>query len=673
MKDFIFKINSAITGYFKKYFKEHPYKSHINLMLLFSLLIVFIVQSFECRSVLDGFGFVFKNTYFFILNFLIVLITLSVAFLFKRRHIVILLFSVLWVALGFANFLVISNRPMPMSAIDFVIMKTTMDIIPHYFTVFHVILCVVAIILGIALFVVMFIKAKKQTRTAKQAVLPLICSTILMLVFTVGGSANGSLKISYNDVTAAYDEHGFIYCFTSSIFSKGIPKPDNYSSNNIKQIVEKYESVKSEKTITPNIIVVQLESFFDVGKYSKYSLNNDPIKNFHKICNKFGEGALIVPSNGGGTVNTEFEVLTGMNLEYFGSIEYPYTTILKDRTCESAPFILSNYGYTSHAIHNHTAVFYARNQVYPNLGFDTFTPLEYMQYENETTGWAKDSAIFDSITESLDSTNGNDFIFAVTVQGHGAYSGEENPNNKYKVISNDDETISNHDLKKAYMYEHYCNLISETDEVIGNLYDYVMSSDENYVVVLYGDHLPSLDLDTESYEYGSSYMTTYTVFSNIEDFDYVFEKELPSHRLLSSVFEKLGIDEGIINKINRNCYDSNYSKELEEIQYDMLYGKGFSYNGKPYASKNIKFGCKDIIITDITFDDGFLTVRGKNFTKESVINVNGWERDTAFVDSETIVCACSKIDEDDIISVCQTAVDGTDLTETYFNYTDNTQ
>ena len=39
---------------------------------------------------------------------------------------------------------------------------------------------------------------------------------------------------------------------------------------------------------------------------------------------------LKVPSVGAGTANTEFEVLTGMNLRYFGPGEYPYKTYSKN-------------------------------------------------------------------------------------------------------------------------------------------------------------------------------------------------------------------------------------------------------------------------------------------------------------------------------------------------------
>ncbi len=655
----------------KDYFIEHPYKAHLKLSIILSFFVVMIVQCFECKSIFGGFTFIFNNTYFFVINYLIVLFTYSIIFLFKKRVIWLSLITILWCILGLANYIVMMYRAMPIAAIDFVVMTTTRDIIPHYFSVFHIILVILLVLLAIALFIYLFIKAKKYARTVAQAITPLLISSSVLATFLIGGGVAGNLKISYSDVTGAYDEHGFIYCFSSSLFVRGIPKPTEYSMNNVEKILKKYKNVKSDVTKTPNIVVVQLESFMDPSKYfSHYPIENDPIPNFHRICAEYGEGSLSVPSNGGGTVNTEFEILTGMNLEYFGTIEYPYTTVLQDTTCESAAYILDNYDYTSHAIHNHTGVFYGRHQVYPNLGFDHFIPIEFMQFEKTETGWAKDTAILENTIKAIESTPGKDFVFAVTVQGHGAYSSEDDPSNPFKVQNK--EMLSGGDFKKASMYEYYCKLLGETDKVIGELYDYVMNSEEDYVVILYGDHLPSLEIDPELYDYKSGYMTTYTVFSNMgEDFSYEFTDNLSSFRLLSSVFENLGIDEGLINRINRNHDDPSYESDLEEIQYDMLYGEGYSYNGKPYPRKPISYGSSVVKITSVTYEDGFLTVRGENFNQKSEININGRERNTAFVDSNTVVCACSKISDDDIISVCQTAVEGTKLYEAFYETSDS--
>ena len=45
-------------------------------------------------------------------------------------------------------------------------------------------------------------------------------------------------------------------------------------------------------------------------------------------------------------------------MHYFGPGEYPYKSILRETTCESAPYVLKNLGYTTHAVHNNEANFY---------------------------------------------------------------------------------------------------------------------------------------------------------------------------------------------------------------------------------------------------------------------------------------------------------------------------
>lgn len=653
----------SIKDKFSEHLNLHPYRTFIRITVIGALILTIIIQSLECHTFTGGITFIFSNTYFFILNYLIVISTMMLALLFRRRWAFLCLFSFIWLLFGIANSIVTFVRPMPISAIDFVILSVTLDIIPHYLTIPQIILCIIGIIALVVATVYFIHKAKKQEYNIKKSLPPIICSFALLGIFLIGGAFTNKLDVSYADVKAAYDEYGFVYCFSVSLFDKGITRPDSYSPNEVSEIINKYSDIKSENTRTPNIIVVQLESFFDVDKYNKYSLNADPIPNFHRICNTYGSGDISVPSNGGGTVNTEFEVLTGMNLEFFGAVEYPYTTILKKETCESAPFILGEYGYTSHAIHNHTGVFYRRNEVYPNLGFDTFTPLEYMQYTENELGWAKDNALLPAIKNALESTEGTDFVFTVSVEGHGLYDNSDRADIPFKVLGR--EELSGSEQSSAYMYEFYCGLLYETDKFIGELYDYVMNKEEETVVVLYGDHLPSLDFDASLYDSESDYVTQFTVFSNITtDFDYKYDDVTPAYRLISSVFKELGIDKGIINLINRNHKNQAYSYDHKTVQYDMLYGNDYAYDTQPYRKKDMKFGCLDIAILRISFESGFVTVYGENFTKASVITINGWERDTEFIDSGTLRCSYSSLEDTDSVSIRQCAVDGKALSET---------
>ena len=172
----------------------------------------------------------------------------------------------------------------------------------------------------------------------------------------------------------------------------------------------------------PNIIFVQLESFFDPTEVEWLRFSEDPIPNLRKMFSEYSSGYFKVPSVGAGTANTEFEVLTGMSMRFFGPGEYPYKTYAKTRTLESAASALKGLGYGAEALHNNGGNFYSRAQVFNNMGFDHYTSKEFMNILQTTPkGWATDDILVPNIMESMDTTEGQDFVFTVSVEGHGEY------------------------------------------------------------------------------------------------------------------------------------------------------------------------------------------------------------------------------------------------------------
>ena len=181
----------------------------------------------------------------------------------------------------------------------------------------------------------------------------------------------------------------------------------------------------SEVFDQPNIIFLQLESFYDVTNIEGYEYSEHPHPIYSLLKEQLPGGKLSVPSIGAGTANTEFETISGMDVSLFGIAEYPYLSVLQTQTCESMAYNAKAYGYTSHAIHNHKGTFYDRNKVFPNLGFDTFTSLENMpEIVRNQRKWGKDSMLIDPILKSLDSSFGKDLIYAISVQPHGRYPSE---------------------------------------------------------------------------------------------------------------------------------------------------------------------------------------------------------------------------------------------------------
>ena len=112
------------------------------------------------------------------------------------------------------------------------------------------------------------------------------------------------------------------------------------------QMAESFqEQYRIEEGEMPNIMFVQLESFFDPTEVEWLQFSEDPIPNLRKMFQNYSSGYFKAPSVGAGTANTEFEVLTGMSMRFFGPGEYPYKTYAKTKYVESAASALSALGY----------------------------------------------------------------------------------------------------------------------------------------------------------------------------------------------------------------------------------------------------------------------------------------------------------------------------------------
>ena len=189
-----------------------------------------------------------------------------------------------------------------------------------------------------------------------------------------------------------------------------------------------------------------------------------------------------------------------------------YKSVLTEKTCEAAPYDFKQLGYGTHAIHNHRGAFYNRNKVFANMGFDTFTCLEYMNNVMKTPkNWAKDSLLTEQILDALNSTEGSDYIYTISVQGHGKYPTEQ-------VIENPAITVTQYQTEEQrWAYEYYANQIYEMDLFVKELTDTLSNYDEDVILVMYGDHLPALDMTEDSMADGSSiFQTQYIVWSNFD-------------------------------------------------------------------------------------------------------------------------------------------------------------
>lgn len=644
-----------IIEFFKK-----VYQNVVFQYVLLSIGINIILEIMNRRSFIGSFQFMFTSPIVFFYNTIIVFLTLSLALLLKRRIFGTTVICLIWMILGTTNCVILGFRSTPFSAIDTIMIKNALELFNLYFTTAEFILLILGICIAIIGLIILWRKA--PVREARNNFVRYCCMIVVLffaeLAFTNINISANILSSNFENLSYAYKSYGFAYCFTNSIVDVGISKPSDYSKETVTEITEPIISAKDnidnkEKT-KPNVIFIQLESFFDVNHVTDVTFSENPIPCFTNLKKNYTSGFLKVPSVGAGTANTEFEVLTGMSTAFFGAGEYPFKTILTKTTAESMAYLFSSQNYATHAIHNNDGTFYSRNKVYSNLGFDSFTPMEYMyNVEKNPRGWAKDNILPEEIFKCIDSTKESDFVFTVSVQGHGRYPSE-------KIDDTQTITISGNEHKKNE-FEYYVNQLHEMDQMIQSLIDQIEESDEPTVLVLYGDHLPTLGLSDARLENGNMYQTEYVIWDNIglEKKD----EDITSYQLSTKLFQELKEPLGIMQEYHVKYAEKEvYQKDMEMLEYDLLYGNQYTYqNGlTAYEPSDMKMGISKIKISSIKKSEDAAktyTIKGRNFNQYTIVYVNGKQVSTELLSTSKLKITDVALSEGDRVTTAQVGDD----------------
>lgn len=639
---------------FLKRFDGRPILQNVAISFFLNL----IIEILSRRSIAEGLGFFISQPWLFLYNAAIIMFTLAIVPAFRRRYFAQILISALWLVLGLVNFVLLSFRTTPLAATDFILLMSVDGILSKYLNLFEIILIVVA---AVGLLIGMVI-ALYKTPKCKPKYLTVLAGLLVATVCIAGLQPfllkEQVLTSDFGNLAEAYNEYGFAYCFYRSIVDRGIDRPEDYSPEKIQQLLRAIGAGEDRTPeMCPNIVMVQLESFFDVNYLKGVSFSENPVPVFSRLKESCPHGLLTVPSIGAGTANTEFEILTGMSLNFFGAGEYPYKTVLQKNTCESICYSLAELGYTSHAIHNHQGTFYERHVVFSNLGFNTFTSLEFMEgVDFNPTGWARDEVLTGEIVKALTATPGSDFIYAISVQAHGKYP---------ETVVDDTQQITISGLEeegRRIAFEYFVNQLRETDAFIEALVAELARWDEPVVLVLFGDHLPSLGIENEDLNNGDRYQTEYVIWSNF-DLD-AEDKDLCAYQLGAHVLKQLGISKGLITKLHQAFENREvYMKALEFLEYDLISGEQIAYGDRgPHQPADMRMGVADIVIAEILPRDDRLIISGEGYTEWSQVFVNGREVGTEFINANTLAISADEVEPGDEIVVAQVG-DNTVLAE----------
>ena len=358
-------------------------------------------------------------------------------------------------------------------------------------------------------------------------------------------------------IPSVFNELGFPYCFCHQFTTYPIDKPEGFDKAEAESWDDGGETGLGKDV---HLIMVMDEAFSDLTDDDAfaYTAENDPLPNLHALQNDPHaiSGHVVVPGFAGGTANTEFDVLTGMQTNALSAATTSSFRVV-NRNLDSVLRLFGDDGYHTSCFHPGDDWFYNRENVYRWMGAEETVFVDQMEDLDYKGRWVTDDYMAGFIEDKFEEAVENGELlcnYTTTIQNHMSYTADkygadyEYPDVPLTVsVSPEVET-----LLKVYVEG-----ARDADAMLGRLVDYFSATDEPVVLAFWGDHLPYLGDNQLGYaELGSevalseeersdplcSYETPYVIWANdaaaeILDWDAAVEAlDLPENHELSASF-----------------------------------------------------------------------------------------------------------------------------------------
>ena len=358
-------------------------------------------------------------------------------------------------------------------------------------------------------------------------------------------------------IPSVFNELGFPYCFCYQFTTYPIDKPEGFDKAEAEDWDDGGETGLGKDV---HLIMVMDEAFSDLTDDDAfaYTAENDPLPNLHALQTDPHaiSGHVVVPGFAGGTANTEFDVLTGMQTNALSAATTSSFRVV-NRNLDSVLRLFGDDGYHTSFFHPGDDWFYNRENVYRWMGAEETVFVDQMEDVDYKGRWVTDDYMAGFIEDKFEEAVENGELlcnYTTTIQNHMSYTADkygadyEYPDVPLTVsVSPEVET-----LLKVYVEG-----ARDADAMLGRLVDYFSATDEPVVLAFWGDHLPYLGDNQLGYaELGSevalseeersdplcSYETPYVIWANdaaaeILDWDAAVEAlDLPENHELSASF-----------------------------------------------------------------------------------------------------------------------------------------
>jgi hypothetical protein len=169
----------------------------------------------------------------------------------------------------------------------------------------------------------------------------------------------------------------------------------------------------------------------------------------------------------------------------------PYQTYVNQNTSSLAK-IMKEQGYRTIAMHPNVKENWNRESAFEDMQFDEFIDIDAYAGKEMVRNYYSDIANTEMIIETYEQNQEEPlFIFNISMQNHGGY--QDDYDNTVLIEDSEEELLD---------AEEFLSLLQLTDESIQMLFEYFENISDPTMIVIYGDHQPSLDLAFYRYLFG---------------------------------------------------------------------------------------------------------------------------------------------------------------------------
>lgn len=357
---------------------------------------------------------------------------------------------------------------------------------------------------------------------------------------------------------------------TDTIKTVNIKAPKNYSEQTVKDLAVEVQAIQPK--VKPNVIMIMSESYTDFRKFEELNVSDDYYTNFDIMSNEGFKGTAFVPTFGGYTVKSEFELLFGLPIKSLNGTQAPQSLINDEEQLTIANYYKTQ-GYHTAYMHPYTREFYDRGELLPRYSFDNLYFQEEIPGENFRR-YRDDKANFDMAVKEIKDNEDPTYIHITTMQNHMPYNLKEGQTE----------------------FDYYMEGIKNTDKRLGELMEELKNIDEPTVVMMVGDHFPFFTEENSAYDKlgvtsencQELYEQPYVVWANYDqDFSSMPTEVVSLFYLPHILIDSLGLEKSELGAIMDKQievspiytleYDENTKNEvLDTITYDIILGDGYA-------------------------------------------------------------------------------------------------